>query len=118
MRVECTVVGYEDNYIDVADRWTRSEYRALTAIGNIDDYLVWFHDKVTGCKLSVADEHVTDPQAVTVAVLDEMDLVLTGFVEQALFRACTNLRNLGNASGRVSFGTYGTATLARNSTTP
>ena len=116
MRVECTIPGHEDNYVDVADQWTRGEYRALTAISGLDEYLVWFQRKVTGCKLSVGAVYITDPQLVTAAALDDMDLVLTGFVEQALFRACSNLRNLGNASGRVSFGTYATKTPALNPT--
>ena len=60
---------------------------------------------------------ITDPQAVTMEALDTMALTLTGFVERALYQATGNLRALGNASGRVSFGTSATKTTPAPSQT-
>ncbi len=103
MRVECSIEGLTDNFIDVADDWTRGEYRQLSNVTDLEEYLVWFRRKVTGVKLTTATgEYITDPQAVTMDTLDTMSLQLTGFVERALYQACNHLRALGNASGRAS----------------
>ncbi len=107
MRIDCTIEGYTDNFIEVTDNWTRGEYRQLTSISDLEEYLSWFRRKVTGVKLSTAfGEYITDPTEVTLESLDDMALTLTGFVERALYQATGNLRSLGNASGRVSFGSF------------
>ena len=107
MRIDCTIEGYTDNFIEVTDNWTRGEYRQLTSISDLEEYLSWFRQKVTGVKLSTAfGEYITDPTEVTLESLDDMALMLTGFVERALYQATGNLRSLGNASGRVSFGSF------------
>lgn len=109
MRIECIIEEHTDVYIDVSETWTRGEYRQLTMVNGLDEYLEWFRRKVTGVRLTLADGTViTDPQAVTMALLDQMPLVLTGFVERALYQATGNLRSLGNASGRVSLITSAT----------
>ena len=64
-------------------------------------------------KLSTAfGEYITDPTEVTLESLDDMALMLTGFVERALYQATGNLRSLGNASGRVPFGSFATKTIS------
>ena len=119
MRVECSIEGLTDNFIDVADDWTRGEYRQLSGVTDLEEYLVWFRRKVTGVKLSTATgEYITDPQAVTMDTLDTMSLQLTGFVERALYQACNHLRALGNASGRASFATFGPKTMSALNPTP
>ena len=101
VRIECAVDGFEETWVEVSDRWTRSEFKALIDAEG-DEWLGTFHDKVTACHIQSSENPITDPQAVTEDALDDVDMQVLGFLGTVLLEAVTHLRSLGFMSGRVS----------------
>jgi hypothetical protein len=101
MRLYCDIEGLQDNWVDVADAWTRKEFRQMVESDGAD-FLEMFHAKVTGCHIESGDESIDDPAGITEDALDDIDMRLVGFLGSVLVTACVGLRSLGNVSARMS----------------
>lgn len=101
IRMECTAPGFEETWVEVSDRWTRREFKAMVDAGGAE-WLEMFHDKVTACHIQASGEAITDPAAVTEDALDDVDMQVLGFLGTVLLEAVAHLRSLGFMSGRVS----------------
>ena len=103
VRFNCDLLDFEQNWVDVADKWTRAEFKQVIDVTDIDGYLDWFRRKVTACNIVLDDGIViTDPATVTEAMFDNADVRLWGFVSSVIYKAVTHMQNLGNFSARPS----------------
>ena len=101
VRIDCTADGFEDTWVEVSDRWTRREFKALLESEG-DEWLDIFHKKVTGCHIQTSGDPLTSPAAITEDSLDDVDMEIVGFLSTVLLEAVSHLRSLGFMSGRVS----------------
>lgn len=101
IRVECVIPSLEDNWIEVAEAWSRGELLLyMTQQG--EPWIELWRQKVTACCLSTVDgQHVTDPVAVHGDARDALDIRLNRFVSSALTEATDYLLTLGEAPKRL-----------------
>lgn len=117
VRAECTIPGFEQNWLEVDDVWSRRELTDYLAAKGAE-YRAFWARKVTACHLSTIDgETVTDPAQVYER-LDDFDVRLTGFVQQSVLRVTDHLLTLGGMSVRLSFAGAGEAAKTTKMTAP
>lgn len=102
VRVECTTPGLEENWLEVAEVWTRRESKAFVTLNGPDFVALW-QAKVTACHLTRADGNIiADPHQIHEQV-DDLDLRLVRFVATAPLEVLAYLVALGEANKRLSF---------------
>ena len=112
VRVVPDIPDLSENYIDVSDKWTRTEYKRLFDADG-EETLSITRSKLDGCHLQLDDgTFLDDPNLITDETLDRMDMRLIGFLGSATLRACNHLRSLGFLSARPS--SVGTAPTGKN----
>lgn len=105
MRIECKEPGFEANWVEVSERWTRRETIELYKVGG-EDYFALLRQKVTACNIiPIAGDPITDPQSITPDNLMDCDEVVHGFLGGSLQAAIAERRAIGNLSARLSSGT-------------
>ena len=104
MRFNCALAGLEDNWVEIAENWTRKEVAEWRKADTDATVLEWLRHKVTACSIATEDgDPITDPAQLTVEMMDErVDLRLIGFLGAVLFQALQELVTLGPFSGRLS----------------
>ena len=104
MKFHCEYEGFTDNWIDVSERWTNAEAKALDAAmdGGWKTYLELLKRKIVGCNLVAGDTVISDFSDVTEETIDNLDLIQVGFIGGILQNAVARLKSLGNVSARVS----------------
>lgn len=102
MRLYCDIEGLRDNWVDVADAWTRNELRAMLDAEGAE-FLDILHAKLEACHIEAGELGViTDPNDITEEAINEnIDLRVGRFLGSAMVTACGVLSSLGNASARV-----------------
>ena len=104
MRLECTVAGLEGNWLEIQDRWTRREARALFDALTADEWMPLLQGKVSACHLVNEDGDVlSDPASMTAEWLEGCDVALVQFLGSALPTAVRERQNLGNFTARLSW---------------
>lgn len=94
--------GYEDCFIEVTDRWTVKEMRAL-AESEEKEYFDLFGRKVESMLLKDADgKEFTNPREITPTDLENFDVALGGFMGSILPIHVRKRRNLGGMNVRPS----------------
>lgn len=107
MRIECKEAGFESNWVDVSDRWTRRETASLYTVSG-EDYFALLRAKVTDCHIvPTVGEPITDPQDIAPDNLMDCDETVHGFLGGALQMAIAERRSIGNLSARPSSTTNG-----------
>jgi hypothetical protein len=111
IRIECTTPGLEDCFVEVSERWTRSDIGAIFQPG-IPFAALW-RRRVTACYLACVDgAALVDPALVCDeegAVHPDLDVRLVNFPEAALVLAVNEIASLGKANARLSSGGSGRA---------
>lgn len=101
IRVECSTPGLEDNWIEVAEVWTRQELAEyLTAKG--PPFVALFVQKVTACHMVQPDGTVITDPATALELRDTFDLRLVRFPTAAVLEATDYLLGLGEVNKRLS----------------
>lgn len=101
IRVECSTPGLEENWIEVAEVWSRGELAQYTTLKG-DEFVALWRRKVTGCNfVTVEGEAITDPKLIHDR-LDDLDLRLVGFITSAPIEATNYLLALGEMNRRLS----------------
>lgn len=116
MRYTCDIPGFEDNYIELSERWTRREMAtSRTATG--DAYFALLQRKVTAIYLSRVDEAtgnpidpIDNPSAFTTEAVDAVDYMVWRWVAYAVRRGLDDLYSLGEESARRWSSALDTAT--------
>ena len=101
MRVECDQAGFEQNWLEIDEAWTRRE---VLALGEADEeeLLAILRRKVTACNIErVGGEPVTDPAQLDEDTLLDADEVVWGWLARALYLVIGRRRSLGNLSARL-----------------
>lgn len=107
MRIECKEAGFEHNWVEVSDRWTRRETASLFSVAG-EEYFALLRSKITACHIAPeVGEPLTDPQQITPDNLMDCDEVVFGFLGGSLQIAIAERRSLGNFSARPSSSTNG-----------
>jgi len=110
MRFECSAEGFERNWIEVSERWTRREVEAVVSTSVDADYIDILRQKTTAVHLELATGDVIEtPEALTYEALMDADELLLGWLGYALPTAIAQRRLLGNASLRLSSNSSGIA---------
>lgn len=92
--------GYEDLFIEVTDKWTVKEMRAL-ADSNEEEYFELFHKKVDAMFLKDADgKEFTNPREIKPEDMENFDVAVGGFIGSILVIHVRKRRNLGGMSVR------------------
>jgi hypothetical protein len=102
MKWQCSADDIKDAWVDVSIRWTRKEVNEMLASTTAEEMVGWLRKKIIACHLPTTnpDVYLTDPQALTVEVLDEqVDLVLYDFLGSVMVQTISELRALGPLSG-------------------
>lgn len=102
MRIECTEPGFEQNWVEVSERWTRRETANLWAVAGEELFAI-IREKTTACHVvPVVGDPITDPQLLTPENLMDCDETVLSFLGGALTRTIAERRRIGNFSGRPS----------------
>lgn len=124
MRHECVVDGFDDNYIEVRESWTRRQIRDFwRLIIAPEDYKTWCMlaiSKVEACHLSTEDGRVIDkPTELTADVLDgDIDYRVYDWFVVAMIDAVNKVQSLGEVTRRRLFGTSADETTAAAEESP
>lgn len=106
MKFICNLEGFTDNWIEFSDSWTRREGKELFELAERDAFNKFVPLKCIACHIEQVDgEPLTDPAKLSYDALDDVDLVVFGFMARALFSCYQELTRLGNASARLSSST-------------
>lgn len=109
MRFECNAEGFEGNWIEVAERWTRREVEAVISTSVDADYIDMLRSKTTAVRVELATgEAIETPEALTYDALMDADELILGWLGYVLPTAIAQRRLLGNASLRLSSNSSGT----------
>lgn len=106
----CDQAGFEDNYIELSDTWTRREVRDFYQF-NGADYLALIAKKVVTCHLVCpGGEPIVDGSGFTDDGLDRIDYRVYGWVVDLPVKHVADLGELSLACGRRLFVTTETKT--------
>lgn len=102
MRIACEEPGFEAAFLEFADSgWTRAHLAAVRDLNESEEWFANLRARLTGCFLPVVSgEPVTEPEGVTPALLDAMDLVLYNWFITAVIQAVQEVTRLGEAPWR------------------
>jgi hypothetical protein len=101
VRVYSSVEGFEDNWIEVTDAWTRTETSAYGTLTG-DQFIDLWKRKVIGCHLTLGDGSLADDPALVYDLIGDFDERLIGLIRLGPVRAIRHLRTLGEVSVRLS----------------
>ena len=98
----CSNEGYEENWVEVDNKWTGVDAAAADMATTWTDVIPLLHSKVTACHLIRDDGSVmTDITELTFEKRVEFNPVVQGFVSGIPQQATNRLKSLGNVSARV-----------------
>ena len=115
IRIYCDDAEYGETWIDLSPRWSQGDMAKMLEVQG-DDFYAFLRGKCVACHIQTIDGGViTDPAEITDAGLNDVDVLLIGWLGRSMPLAVAKRRALGNASARLSLPNTGTAT---NQTTP
>lgn len=119
MRYVCQEEGFGEAFVEFLDTgWTRADLRRLR---DLDESSAWFgvlRQRVVALHLPVVGgEPLTDINALTPDVLDQMDIVVYNWFVATIIEAMRDVTHLGNAPWR-RLSSMQEAASATNSPTP
>ena len=104
MRFDCKLDGFDGNWVDVSEVWTRREIAVMAAVSTPTALVDWLQKKRTACHIATVEgEAITSPADLTIEAIDErVDVRLYDFLGTVLIQAVGELRSVGPLSGRLS----------------
>ena len=103
MRYDCTIPGFEGNFVELSDNWTRGDVRQYFALKG-DDYLNFIRSKIVTVHLQMADGAIDCAEKFTNENIDNVHLHVWRWVGLAIQKGVDDLYALGEASARLSLG--------------
>ena len=119
MRIECDAAGFEHNWLEVEDKWTRREIIALEGFSMSDNarFFDMLKRKVQACHIALEDGGaIEDPANLDYDSLLDADEIIWGWLGQALWIAIGRRRSLGNLSARLLSAQNGRPEVAEKAT--
>lgn len=119
MRYQCDIPGFEDNFFDLSERWTRGEVKAFFAETG-EPYLALIRAKLTAIHLAAEPPTgaITTPEQLTSAATDDIDLAVWKWFSTAINRGVDDLYRLGEAHASRWLSAQGTTTTRDGSPKP
>ena len=102
MRYTCDLPGFEDNYIEVSDRWTRGQASRVLSVQG-DDYFKLISMKLTAVYLSRSDEAgaaidpIDKPSDFSETAIEGVDYMVWRWFATAIVKGVSDLYSLGEA---------------------
>jgi len=113
MKYFSEIEGYEDCFVDVVDKWTMKELKALTASDDAE-YFEIFRSKVNGLLLRDADGvELRDVKQFNEEFVENLDVAMAGFIGGVLPMHVRQRKSLGGLSVRQSSTTSEQATTKK-----
>jgi len=114
MRYECDVEGFEGNFVNFSDSWTRKEIREFWDKSSdnttADEFMKLVSSKVKGLHLDVVyGDQITEPVQLTEDALDRIDNRLFRWITFVIIDAAHEVVKLGNAVGERLWATVETS---------
>lgn len=124
IRLECTVDGLRQNWVELAEQWTRAEMRRwnLATLGvappkaapadgdpntpartSEDELFDLLAQKLTGVHVTLPDGTLIEDAATLVARFDDLDVRLVRWLATGVSKALQELLALGEAKRRLLF---------------
>lgn len=102
MRIECSAPGFEANWVDVADAWTRRDTTEMYAAQG-EAFYELLRRRLVACHIELTTGQAIDaPAGITTDAIQDADEALLGWLGVVLPIALAKRRALGEASARVS----------------
>lgn len=103
MRYDCTIPGFENNFVEVSENWTRGDVRKYFALKG-DEYMEFIRSKVVAIHLEMSDGVIDSPDKFTNDNIDNVHLGVWRWVGMAIQKGVDDLYALGEANARRSLG--------------
>lgn len=104
IRIECTIDGLDDNWLQLSDTWSRREMRAwYTAVLQADEstWLPILQSKLLGVHMRLIDgTPIADADAL-IEQLDNMDVRLARWLPHSVLGALVEMLALSESSRRI-----------------
>ena len=103
MRYTCDLPGFEDNYIEVSDRWTRGQASRVLSVQG-DEYFKLISIKLTAVHLSRSGEDGTPidpidkPSDFSETAIEGVDYMVWRWFATAIVKGVSDLYSLGEAN--------------------
>jgi hypothetical protein len=102
VRIECTAPGFEQNWVEMADTWTRREVVEMNAVSG-EAFWELLRKRTISCHLVMATGVSLDtPAAITTDAIQDADELLLAWLGYAMPLSLAKRRALGEVSARVS----------------
>jgi hypothetical protein len=102
IRIECAAPGFERNWVEMPDVWTRRDTVEMNAAQG-EAFWELLRRRMVACHLEMATGDVIDtPAGVTVDAIQDADELLLAWLGNTMPIALARRRALGEASARVS----------------
>ena len=104
IRIECTIDGLDDNWLQLSDTWSRREMRAwYTAVLQADEstWLPILQSKLLGVHMRLIDGTPIADADVLIEQLDNMDVRLTRWLPHSVLGALMEMLALSESSRRI-----------------
>jgi hypothetical protein len=105
MRYQCDIPGFEDNFIELSERWTRGELATVDTLEG-EAYFWLLRRKLTAVYLSRVDEigdsinPIDTPAGFTREATEAIDFMVWRWVAHAMRKGINTLYSLGEESAR------------------
>jgi hypothetical protein len=106
MRYQCDIPGFEDNFIELSERWTRRELATVDTIEG-EAYFALLRRKLTGVHLTRIDEEtgnaidpIDTPAGFTREATEAIDFMVWRWVAHAMRKGINTLYSLGEERAR------------------
>lgn len=104
IRIECTIDGLDDNWLQLSDTWSRREMRAwYTAVLQADEstWLPILQSKLLGVHMRLIDGTLIADANALIEQLDNMDVRLTRWLPHSVQGALVEMLALSESSRRI-----------------
>lgn len=104
IRIECTIDGLDDNWLQLSDTWSRREMRAwYTAVLQADEstWLPILQSKLLGVHMRLIDGTPIANADALIEQLDNMDVRLTRWLPHSVLGALVEMLALSESSRRI-----------------
>lgn len=101
-RVECTLAGFERNWIDVSEQWTQRESVEMLAAAD-ESFYALLRRKTVACHIELVTGAVVEtPADLDANTMLDADVAVIGWLGAVMPIAVARRRTLGNAFARLS----------------
>lgn len=99
MRYLCNIEGFDGCFVEFSERWTRIQVKTYFSAKN-EEYFDLLRSKIISLHLVVEGGAIDNPDELTLAATDDMDMMLWRWFATAAAKCIDDLNSLGEAHAR------------------